>query len=477
MASFSRELEETIHRALSVAEEMRHELATLEHLLYSLIDDKDALEVMLACDVDIQSLKADVEQYLLEDLTALKVNESEELDEVRPTAGFHRVVQRAVIHVQTSGREEVSGSNALIALFAERESHAVYFLQERDMTRYDAINYISRGISKTSNRDDIEAELISLPEGMSEVIRSIPKQKPASLQTGWFMNKVRADIRETTSKHNDEQALATLISLKVEMRSTLEAISEESNVDKRIVKYFEETIELIPEKIPDNLLLQRLSIREKTLSAFIPAAKKEWAEFTSQNFQVVCNEFSLTLDQFSERREFNRNIIEIELEERPHDEVSGDIDAVVAFFKGKTASSRIDVSVAENIESIGEKDHLNTVGIESSPAEVDLTVRRNADKLESLNNTIKSVAERAFSDENSAAILSALEGEYVSGFGTGLKEGAREAGEEDGRLTAKGLMRAKAAKEVSEIGGRKLAQRYPKVFGWMNKFFDNDLEE
>ena len=99
MASFTRELEETIHRALSVAEGMRHELATLEHLLYSLIDDKDALEVMLACDVDIQSLKTDVEKYLLEDLTALKVNESEKLDEVRPTAGFHRVIQLSLIHI------------------------------------------------------------------------------------------------------------------------------------------------------------------------------------------------------------------------------------------------------------------------------------------------------------------------------------------------------------------------------------------
>jgi ATP-dependent Clp protease ATP-binding subunit ClpA len=145
MASFSPILEETIHRALTTASERKHELATLEHLLFALLDDKDAQAVIKACDVDIVALRADVEQYLNEDLSSLIV---EDFEEARPTAGFHRVIQRAVIHVQSSGREEVTGANALVALFAERESHAVYFLQERDMTRYDAVNYISHGIAK-----------------------------------------------------------------------------------------------------------------------------------------------------------------------------------------------------------------------------------------------------------------------------------------------------------------------------------------
>ena len=145
MASFSPVLEETIHRALTYASERKHELATLEHLLLALIDDSDAAAVMKACDVDLENLRQDVKQYLDDDLESLIVAEFEE---ARPTAGFHRVIQRAVIHVQSSGREEVTGANALVALFAERESHAVYFLQERDMTRYDAVNYISHGIAK-----------------------------------------------------------------------------------------------------------------------------------------------------------------------------------------------------------------------------------------------------------------------------------------------------------------------------------------
>ena len=145
MASFSPVLEETIHRALTYASDRKHELATLEHLLLALLDDKDAAAVIKACDVDLESLRTDITQYLNDDLESLIV---EEFEESRPTAGFHRVIQRAVIHVQSSGREEVTGANALVALFAERESHAVYFLQERDMTRYDAVNYISHGIAK-----------------------------------------------------------------------------------------------------------------------------------------------------------------------------------------------------------------------------------------------------------------------------------------------------------------------------------------
>ncbi len=149
MASFSPVLEETIHRALTYASDRKHELATLEHLLLALIEDRDAGAVMSACDIDLEALKADVTAYLDDDLASLVVDEFEE---ARPTAGFHRVIQRAVIHVQSSGREEVTGANALVALFAERESHAVYFLQERDMTRYDAVNYISHGISKSGDQ-------------------------------------------------------------------------------------------------------------------------------------------------------------------------------------------------------------------------------------------------------------------------------------------------------------------------------------
>lgn len=145
MASFSRSLEEALHRALSFAGERNHEYATLEHLLLALVDDQDAAAVMRACEVDLDLLRQDLLQYIDNDLQNLVV---EAEDDAKPTAGFQRVIQRAVIHVQSSGREEVTGANALVAIFAERESHAAYFLQKQEMTRYDAVNYISHGVAK-----------------------------------------------------------------------------------------------------------------------------------------------------------------------------------------------------------------------------------------------------------------------------------------------------------------------------------------
>jgi len=143
--SFSKTLEETLHRAIAYANTRSHEYATLEHLLLSLVDDKDAGVVMKACSVDLPALKKSVTNYLDTELTSLVVADD---DDAKPTAGFQRVIQRAVIHVQSSGREEVTGANVLVAIFSERESHAAYFLQEQEMTRYDAVNFIAHGISK-----------------------------------------------------------------------------------------------------------------------------------------------------------------------------------------------------------------------------------------------------------------------------------------------------------------------------------------
>jgi ATP-dependent Clp protease ATP-binding subunit ClpA len=152
MPTFSRNLEQSLHRALAVANERRHEYATLEHLLFSLLDDGDAAAVMRACSVDLDALKKSLVDYIDNELANLATNGRH--DEAKPTAGFQRVIQRAVIHVQSSGREEVTGANVLVAIFAERESHAAYFLQEQDMTRYDAVNYISHGIAKRPGASD-----------------------------------------------------------------------------------------------------------------------------------------------------------------------------------------------------------------------------------------------------------------------------------------------------------------------------------
>ena len=145
MPSFSPSLERALHQALTIANERHHEYATLEHLLLALIDDQDAGAVMRACSVDLEHLKRIVTDYIDRELDNLVTGYDEDS---KPTAAFQRVIQRAVIHVQSSNREEVTGANVLVAIFAERESHAAYFLQEQQMTRYDAVNDISHGISK-----------------------------------------------------------------------------------------------------------------------------------------------------------------------------------------------------------------------------------------------------------------------------------------------------------------------------------------
>ncbi len=171
----SRNLEQTLHRALSLASERRHEYATLEHLLLGLAEDTDAATVLRACGVDLDKLRADLSEFLDKDLAGLATDRP---GDPKPTAGFQRVVQRAAIHVQSSGRDEVSGANVLVALFSERESHAVYFLQLQDMTRLDAVNFISHGIAKAPGRSaqrPVSGSSTPPPEGNQEPER---EEKP-----------------------------------------------------------------------------------------------------------------------------------------------------------------------------------------------------------------------------------------------------------------------------------------------------------
>ncbi|WP_340646274.1 ATP-dependent Clp protease ATP-binding subunit ClpA [Phenylobacterium sp.] len=170
MPSFSRHLEESLHRAVAFANQRKHEYATLEHLLLSLIDDEDAAGVMLACDVALPSLKTTLTNYVDNELRSLVVDDGED---AKPTPSFQRVIQRAVIHVQSSGREEVTGANVLVAIFSERESHAAYFLQEQDMTRYDAVNYIAHGIAKKAGA-----------EGAAKPVKGAEDEDKPAVKTG-----------------------------------------------------------------------------------------------------------------------------------------------------------------------------------------------------------------------------------------------------------------------------------------------------
>jgi ATP-dependent Clp protease ATP-binding subunit ClpA len=175
--SFSRHLEETLHRAVTFANERSHEYATLEHLLLALADDPEAATVLRACSVDLTVLKAGLTNYVDNELTALVVEDGED---AKPTAGFQRVIQRAVIHVQSSGRDEVTGANVLVAVFSERESHAAYFLQEQEMTRYDAVNFIAHGIAKKAGASEPRSVKGATAEEVEE--RSAPRQNGEALE-------------------------------------------------------------------------------------------------------------------------------------------------------------------------------------------------------------------------------------------------------------------------------------------------------
>ncbi|WP_443023767.1 ATP-dependent Clp protease ATP-binding subunit ClpA [Sneathiella sp.] len=135
---------------MALATSRRHEFAMLEHLLFSLTEDQDAAAVMRACNVDVDLLRRDLEAFITEELDDLVMDG---FVEARPTLSFQRVVQRALINVESSGREEVTGANVLVAIFSERESHAVYFLQKQEMSRLDAISYISHGVAKAPGKE------------------------------------------------------------------------------------------------------------------------------------------------------------------------------------------------------------------------------------------------------------------------------------------------------------------------------------
>src|SRR6476619_5885288 len=174
MPSFARELEQTLHNALGEASKRRHEYATLEHLLIALVDDEHASKVMTACGVSRDELRASVKQYLDNELGALVADSA---TDPTPTSGFQRVVQRAILHVQSSGRDEVTGANVLVALFSERESYAVYFLQQQDMSRLDAVTYISHGVGKGEGAPEARP-----PEGAEEKNEKEGAKKESALK-------------------------------------------------------------------------------------------------------------------------------------------------------------------------------------------------------------------------------------------------------------------------------------------------------
>ena len=186
MPSFSRSLEKSLHRAIDYANERHHEYATLEHLLLSLIDDQRRAQPSCAPATSI-STRCEPSLPIIS-TTSSTIWSLDHDEDAKPTAGFQRVIQRAVIHVQSSGREEVTGANVLVAIFAERESHAAYFLQEQDMTRYDAVNYISHGIAKRAGHVRAAARVRGADEDAATARRSDDKKQKQDALEAYCVN-------------------------------------------------------------------------------------------------------------------------------------------------------------------------------------------------------------------------------------------------------------------------------------------------
>ena len=195
MPSFSASLENAIHEALAAANARKHELATLEHLLLALLDEPDAAKVMRACSVDLKLLRKALVDFIEDDLSSL-ITDADGSEAV-PTAAFQRVIQRAAIHVQSSGRTEVTGANVLVAIFAERESNAAYFLQEQDMTRYDAVNFIAHGVAKDPNF--VESRPIVGAEDETEMLDSDGNETSEKESA---LTKYCIDLNEKSAKGN-----------------------------------------------------------------------------------------------------------------------------------------------------------------------------------------------------------------------------------------------------------------------------------
>ena len=193
MPSFSTTLEQAIHQALALANEHRHELATLEHLLLALTEEPDAVRVMRACNVELDELRKTLIDFIDDDLSTLITDV--EGSEAVPTAAFQRVIQRAAIHVQSSGRQEVTGANVLVAIFAERESNAAFFLQEMDMTRYDAVNFIAHGVAK--NPSFSEARKVA---GSDEPVEAAQAPQAEEAREETALSKYCVDLNAKSKK-------------------------------------------------------------------------------------------------------------------------------------------------------------------------------------------------------------------------------------------------------------------------------------
>ena len=174
MAGFAQSLEESLQRSIDYAAKKNHEHVTVEHLLLALIEDTDAANLLKACNINLSLLKSDLVKFIGEQ-KYLVLSNNEQLPE--PTAGYRTVITRAAIHVQQSGKSEVNGANVIVAIFSQQESYSVYLLEKQEMTRYDAVQFISHGIRK-----DDDYTTMSVSEEVNDEQEDLQSNKKSALE-------------------------------------------------------------------------------------------------------------------------------------------------------------------------------------------------------------------------------------------------------------------------------------------------------
>lgn len=298
---------------------------------------------------------------------------------------------------------------------------------------------------------------------------SIPPQSPASVRPLWAGDRVVQDSSALPALSGNDLGLANLQALREEMLDLAQSIAAEQNIDRRPGIYIAATADLITAELPTSATLFRLMRREAALVEYKVVVDEQWPDFLSRRYRAVLNDFTEALDQFEDRRRFSRSSLEIDVETLSAKEIADDTAAVVQQMRSDSGVVLIDESVPSTIEAIApEKDE------PPLPEGSGVDLVRNLDQLESINNTLKRLAERADDDPEIKSMLQQMNEAYLSEFKAGLIVGAAEAGRSDGQVTAKGLMRGQVAASAAKIGSKKLTDRYPRLFRWLKRYVPED---
>jgi len=293
--------------------------------------------------------------------------------------------------------------------------------------------------------------------------KTVPKTRPASVIPKWQGTILYNDTSPLVSELREQQGVLELLSLRDEMQSLSLSVAKEGNVDKRPADYLEETAMLITDKMPDAKTLFSLMRREQVLMGFRKDVDAQWPDFLASRYGTMADEFTIALDQFLERREFDRAKTEISLKEIDATDANKDVANSIAVMRTEFGKSRIDESLPATVEDISNTKN----STENDNAE--LKKVQTVDELESLNNIMKQLALRSNNDSDAAELLRQLNEQYNEGMREGIIEGAREAGKNDGKRIGKTVTRTAKSAQVGSAGKNWLSKKYPKLFGWLDK--------